>query len=310
MVRLGAVVNARARCARRDPDLAARMRRLVGRDRVELTADADQVRGALERLRARGVDALLLVGGDGTMTGTLTPLLHSWPSDALPTLIPTTGGTINTIARSLGARAKPEEAIRRCLDGATPLNDSPRAVVEVRADGTPAHFGLVFANGFGARLLDEYYRGPRRGAAAAAWTVGRIAGSALLGGALARQLFAPFDADISIDGKLLARRSFTVMAAANVHHVGLGFRPFHSAGADLTRIHFAMTDSGPLALMREIPMLRLGIAAQNSALEHFSTQRVSVRAATPQAWSLDGDTFPAAKEIEIAAGPVLRFLCP
>lgn len=310
MARLGAVVNARAKCARRDPDLVVRLRRLVGGDRVELTTSATEVEGALERLRARGVDALLLVGGDGTITGTLTPLLRGWPGDALPTLILSTGGTINTIARSLGARAEPEEAIRRCLDGATPHGDSLRAVVEVRADGAAAHFGLVFANGVGARLLDQYYRGPRRGAAAAAWTVGRIASSALLGGALARQLFAPFDADISIDGKLLARRSFTVMAAANVHHVGLGFRPFHSAGADLTRIHFTMTDGGPLALLREIPTLRLGIAARNSVLEHFSTQRVSVRAAAPQAWSFDGDTFPAATELEIAAGPALRFLCP
>jgi diacylglycerol kinase family enzyme len=310
VARLGVVVNARARCARRDPELAARLRRLVSGDCVELTVSADQIEGALARLRKRGVDALLLVGGDGTFTGTLTPLLRSWPGDALPTLIPTTGGTVNTIARSLGARAEPEEAIRRCLDGATPQSDSLRAVVEVRADGAPARFGLIFANGAGARLLDEYYRGPIRGVGAAAWTVGRIAGSALLRGALARQLFSAFQAEVSIDGKLLERQLYTVLAAANVRHVGLGFQPFHSAGADPARIHFTMTDGGPLALMRELPALQLGIATQSSVLQHFSMQRVSVRASEPQAWSFDGDTYPPARELEIAAGPVLRFLCP
>jgi hypothetical protein len=95
-----------------------------------------------------------------------------------------------------------------------------------------------------------------------------------------------------------------------VRHIGLGFRPFHFAGADPTRIHFALTDSGPLSLIRELPAMQLGIQVRSSVLQHFPVQRVGVRTGAPHTWSLDGDTFAPASELEISAGPVLRLLCP
>ena len=45
---------------------------------------------------------LVLVGGDGTIGGTLTPLVEKWGSEPLPRIAVVAGGTVNTIAHSLG----------------------------------------------------------------------------------------------------------------------------------------------------------------------------------------------------------------
>ena len=73
MTRPGVLINANARRARRDPGLVDRLRRLVPPERVCATRGADEIVPALSALVEQGVDALVVVGGDGTLPHTLTP---------------------------------------------------------------------------------------------------------------------------------------------------------------------------------------------------------------------------------------------
>jgi diacylglycerol kinase family enzyme len=77
----GAVLNANAGSALRDPGLAGRLRGLLGAERVRQTHGAGDVGPALDVLREAGVERLVLIGGDGTVGGTLTELLRRWPED-------------------------------------------------------------------------------------------------------------------------------------------------------------------------------------------------------------------------------------
>ena len=96
----GVLVNANARSVRRDPGLVARLARLATRERIAVTAQLDEIEPALASLLDRGIDALALVGGDGTLPHTITRLLDGRDPTALPAILPTRGGTVNTIARS------------------------------------------------------------------------------------------------------------------------------------------------------------------------------------------------------------------
>ena len=51
---------------------------------VHVTGSAEELDVALERLRKLAVERLLLVGGDGTVGGTLTPLLRVYAAAGLP----------------------------------------------------------------------------------------------------------------------------------------------------------------------------------------------------------------------------------
>jgi diacylglycerol kinase family enzyme len=303
--RPGVLINANARAVRRDPELVERLRRLASPDRTALTAQLADVEPALASLLDRGIDALALVGGDGTFPHTLTRLLDGRDASALPAILPTRGGTVNTIAHSLGARGKPDASLARLLRGE--LVERPRAPVFVSADGAPPVYGFLFVNGVGVRFLELYYAGAT-GPVGAFSVVARLSGSALVSGPLARQTFAPFEADLEVDGQRVAQRHFTVIAAGGVRHIGLGFAPFHSAGSDPERIHLASTGERAIRLVRDLPALRAG--ARGRALAHYSCRRAELRLTAPLAWSLDAELFPPARELAIGAGPALRILCP
>ncbi len=304
-MRAGVLINANARSVRRDPGLVERLQDLASRERTALTAHVDEIEPALASLLEQDIDALVLVGGDGTLPHTLTHLLHRRDPAALPAIVPTRGGTVNTIASSLGARGAPDHTLAQLLRG--DLCEHRRAVVSVTADSDAPVLGFLFVNGVGVRFLELYYGGAM-GPAGALSVVGRLCTSALLRGPLAHRTFAPFEADLEVDGKRIEQRHFTVIAAAAVRHIGLGFAPFYSAGSDPERIHFATTGASAARLALELPALRAG--SRGGSLAHFPCRQAELRLAAPLAWSIDAELFPPARRLAIRTGPALRFLCP
>ena len=128
-----------------------------------------------------------------------------------------------------------------------------------------------------------------------------------MSGPLARRTFAPFEAELEVDGKRIDQQHFTVIGASGVRHIGLGFAPFNSAGSDPERIHLAITDASAARLVSDLPALRAG---RGRSLTHFPCRRATLRLSSPLVWSLDAEMFPPARALAIGAGPALRILCP
>ena len=101
---------------------------------------------------------------------------------------------------------------------------------------------------------------------------------------------------------------FTILGAASVRDVGLGFRPFRTAGSDPERIHFLFTDAGAARVCLELPAQRLGLHGLGSCLRHFSPRAVELRFAAPEPWSIDADLYPPSSLLRISAGPAVRFV--
>ncbi|MEX2208901.1 MAG: diacylglycerol kinase family protein [Myxococcota bacterium] len=304
----GVIANARARRSGRDARLVERLRRHLPAEYVHFTHDASEVDAALARLHALGIEHLVLVGGDGTVGGTLTPLVARYGESPLPRVSLVAGGTINTIAHSLDAHASAEQTVRRILEDTPPRLDSVRPLIRVEPDTGPARGGLIFANGVGARWLERYYQGDELGVVAAAGLVGRIAASALLRRRLARELFAARAIEISVDAARLDARAFTVAGAASVRDVGLGFRPFLSAGTDPERFHFLYSAATAARLSVELPALRLGFHGPTSCLHHYPARTVELRFEVPEPWSIDADLYPPATRLRLSAWAPIRFI--
>jgi diacylglycerol kinase family enzyme len=304
---LGILINANARSAKRDTHLVDRLRRRLPPGRVHATRHLEDVAPALDALLAEPLDALLLIGGDGTLARTLTALLTTQDAAKLPAIVPTRGGTVNTVATSLGARGTPEQTLAGLLRG-DPFRDERRAVARIVADDGAPVFGFLFANGVGARFLQLYYGDSPMGPAGAMSVLSRIAGSALVGGDLAKRVFAPFAATLSVDDRAPVHEKFTVIMAGSVRHVGLGFPVLHSAGSDPERIHFATTGASPAQIAVQLPALRAG--SPGRSLDHYSARHVVLEFAEPLAWMIDAEVFPPARRLEISAGPALRFRTP
>lgn len=304
----GVIANARARRAGRDARLGERLRRHLPAEFIHFTRDSDDLDDALARLHALGVEHVVLVGGDGTVGGTLTPLIEAWGEGPLPRVSLVAGGTVNTIAHSLRAHASAEQVVQRILEDTPPRLDSVRPLVRAEPESGPARSGLIFANGVAARWLERYYEGDELGPVAAAALVGRIAGSALFRTRLAHDLFAPRPIEIAIDGARLDAHEFTIAGASSVRDIGLGFRPFLSAGTDLERFHFLYSAASAARLSVELPALRMGIHGRRSCLRHHPARSVELRFARPEPWSMDADLYPPTSGLRLSAWAPIRFV--
>ena len=307
-VKPGVVVNGRAGRVARDPALIDRLRQQLPRENFYVTRDPSEVAPALETLHEVGIDTLVIVGGDGSVTGTLTPLLQVWPNESLPRVLLAGGGSVNTIAKSLGVRGRPDRVLARLLAGSKPPREDPRPLLRIRAEGAEPVMGMIFANGGGPRWLEFYYKHSGRGVRGAVYSVAASLGSAVVGGELAREVFEPFEAELELDGQRQKPGRFTAMAAGGVRHIGLGFAPFTSAGGKPGHFHFVTMDFGGWGLLRRIPGLRLGTRGALDALGHASSQRAVVRTEQPVPYTVDAELFPGVKRVSIEAGPELRFM--
>jgi diacylglycerol kinase family enzyme len=292
----------------RNPALVERLRQQLPRENLWVTADLSEVTPALEALAETGIDTLVLVGGDGSVTRTLTPLVRVWPHQSLPRVLLAGGGSINTIAKSLGVRGRPDFVLGRLLDGSAPAKEDMRPLLRIRADGTEPICGMIFANGAAPRWLEFYYAHTPPGVLGAAYGVAATLGSVVVGGELAQQVFGLFEAEVEVDSKPMELQRFLAMAAGGVRHIGLGFGPFITAGQKSDRFHWAATDMGGWRLGVQIPGLRLGLESALASLAHASPKRVVVRTAEAMPYTVDAELFPGVTSLSIEAGPEIRFL--
>jgi len=305
-ITLGVLVNAHAGSVRRDPQLVARLETLLPPGHVIRTSRVEDVALALKQLRELGVSQLGLVGGDGTLSGTLTELVESWPKP-WPAIVVTRGGTVNTIAAALGARGSPTSSLRRLREGARP-RETVREILRVEAERGPTRCGFIFGNGLATRWLQAYYAEPVPGVQAASRVLARAVRSATVGGDFARGLFEPFTARLSIDGQPVRERSFRLIGASTIRDVGLGFRPFLSAGSAPGRFHLLHTEAAPARFVLDLPWFWLGRDAPNPALSHHQVARAELALARPEAWMIDADVQRPAQRLAITTTEPLTFL--
>lgn len=301
------LVNAHAGSVRRDPQLVARLADLLPDGHVIATALLEDVGPALKTLRERGVSLLALVGGDGTLSGSLTELLESWPRP-LPAILVMRGGTVNTIAAALGARGSPASSLRHALSGDARPRETVRELLRVEAEHAAPRAGLIFGNGLATRWLQAYYAEPEPGVQAASRVLARTVRSAAVGGDFARGLFEPFSARLSVDGHAVRERSFRLIGASTIADVGLGFRPFLTAGSAPGRFHLLHTSAAPARFVLDLPWLWLGRDAPGSSLSHHRAARVELAIARPEPWMIDADVQPETQHLVITTTEPLRFL--
>src|SRR5690606_30286641 len=99
------------------------------------------------------IDVLGISGGDGTNGTTITGFLDVYQGNALPQIAFLRGGTMNTVANSVGVRrGRPEGLLDRLCRAyvqraARPLADVERHVMCIRAEGARPSAGGASASG-------------------------------------------------------------------------------------------------------------------------------------------------------------------
>jgi diacylglycerol kinase family enzyme len=145
MAGLGVVLNPKSRRNLKDPRAARRLASALGDHGVVREARSlDDLYKIAEDFKRLDIDLLGTSGGDGTNHVTLTGFIDVYRGSALPQIAFLRGGTMNTVANSVGvARGKPEGLLSRVLRAyaaraVRQLSNVERYVARIGAASSPS----------------------------------------------------------------------------------------------------------------------------------------------------------------------------
>ena len=320
---IGIVLNPKSRKNLRDPQAKVRLARALGdHGVVRECRSIDELHRAAEDFKRLEIDVLGISGGDGTNHVTITGFLNVYAGMALPRLAFLRGGTMNTVANSVGVpREHPEGLLGRLIRSyvarkSLPLEDVERHVMRITAlrEGT-SHYGFLFGTGVVSGFLSEYYRYEAPSPLVAAKTLTRAVGSAIVGGEMIRRMARPFRGSVrieSLDGKgtaTWAPRDYLAVAAGTIDQIGLNFRPFHRFDERPNAFHMVGIYATPMQFVRELPRIwKAQPMGPGRARDEVSARAIVKGEGGEMRYMIDGDLHETTGDIEIAIGPRVKLV--
>jgi len=264
-------------------------------------------------IAARGTDAVVLAGGDGTTMAAISAIALAWPEGApLPPIALAGGGTVGTIARNFGARGAArswaERVVRAACDGTARAERKP--TLRVRDSGGGDRVGFIFGAGLVARFFDVYASSPRQGVAAAAAIAARVFAGSFVGSTLARRILDPAPCALAVDGAQHASRAWSLVLASVVRDVGLHLLATYRAGEELERFHVVASGLSARALGSQMPRVLAGRPLTGEPRVDALARSIAVTFEDDGgAYVLDGDVMHA-RAATVEAGPAISILGP
>jgi diacylglycerol kinase family enzyme len=303
------IVNRHAGSMRRNPALADRMRRLCGRNAaLFVTRDAGELARVAEQLAGSGATTVGVLGGDGTASATLTALWRAYDRRPLPNIAFLRGGTMNTVATSIGiSQHSPYELLRRTLRAAA---HPERARLRVRpAIRIGERLGFLFGTGVWYGYIAESYAGGPPTRMTNATVLGRALASAAVNGSTYARIFEPHQLSVRFAEGAWEPRAYLTIAAGTIADAGFGFRPFHRAFQTDAAFQLLAIKGSALDVLRELPGVWFGRGLGGKTAYDTVTSWAELRAAEGSfGYSVDGDVATAQGTLRLELGPSFSFL--
>jgi diacylglycerol kinase family enzyme len=306
---IGVIINPHASGNRRRPRRLARFTALVGEDgEVVATRDLDDLDGSLRRFHEKGFDIVAVCGGDGSFYHSVSRIIEVWGEGNMPLLLPLRGGTINNLARTLGARRKRAESmlahvVKDYRQGRT-HETTERDLILVNGE----HYGYIIGAGLIVNFLRLYYSGKNPGPVRAFYLLARLGVSNIFKTSLIGSVVKPFHADVFCDGERVPFRSFTMLLASSVAHIGLGVRPFYLSARKSGWYHVLAGPSTPGQLLSRLWRFFRGYPANLDTLYDTMARELVVEFSEPQSFTINGDVLDPVEVLRLEPGPRVSFV--
>lgn len=269
-----------------------------------------ELRDFARRARAAAVAVVAVCGGDGTLGRVTTALAECYGEGELPALAPLGGGTMNTIARSLGLRRpRPAATLAALLAGeARRVAQSTMCIDAGETPAAPMRIGYMLGAGVPARFLRLYEEGAELGAWRAARVLTHLVASALIGGRAARQLFVTVAGTVAVDGEDLGLSRLSIVYASVIDDIGLGFRPTPRARQRLGEFQVLAAEAREMDLARALPRIRSGRGIGGPPWVDVCGSSLDVAFAEPTVYMVDGDVEEPVRRLDVRSGPIVQML--
>lgn len=303
MAGIGIVLNPHSKKHKKDPDRMDRLAFIVGdKGSCKSTHDLADLQRVAEEFKTRDIEVLGIGGGDGTIHVTLTTFIRVYGDKPLPKITFLRGGTLNTLATACGITGSPEKIISNLLYKYH--EDQAFKTKELDCMNINGEYGFIFGLGVIYRFMEAYYGKGKRSPLGAGLTLAHSIGSALINGKFARDMFARMEGEIWVDGKKWPFKNYSAIYAGAVDRLGLKFRVFHYSG-EARKFHAIGFSTPPRNILRHVPNMFAGKPTTSEDLLEQPAEEMIIKLDQPQAYTIDGDMLPPAKEIVVKTGPRL-----
>jgi diacylglycerol kinase family enzyme len=303
------IVNRNAGSMRRDPGLAARLRSAAGgAAEVFVTDDLQALQELCARLASQGVPTVGVVGGDSTASLTLTALWRAYSSRELPHIALLRGGTMNTVASSLGISRQSPSALLMQLLAAMQRPQRPATCARPLML-IAERLGFLFGTGVWYGYLAETYRHGHPTLGVNVKVLTRVFASAAMNGETIRRVTRPTHVEVRFAHHTWESRPYLSIAAGTVPDVGFGFQPFHRAFDADGGFQILAIDGTARDVLRELPRLQRGLGFQSTTARQAITNWAELHAREGRIeYSVDGDIDAVQGPLRLSLGPTFEFL--
>lgn len=275
-----------------------------------------EVRSVLVEFAARGVNLIVVNGGDGTVQSVLTTLYGGYtPFSAPPLLVLLEAGTTSMLAGDVGLRGTQLAALTKIYNWSTVTTQPYHRIVErsvlkiTQNDTIDPVCGMFFGAGVIPQGIDLCHASinpnGKRGELIPGLIIARFLLAALTGN---NTLLSITDMGIRLDEAPTHNDRYLVTMVSSLKRLFLGLHPFW--GTETAPLHFTALKANPPFLLRNLPFLLRGRRTATAIQEngYFSHNANRITFDFNGRFTLDGELFETRTPVTIEAVGPARFL--
>ena len=306
---IGVISNRNARLNKLHPELKDELAYVIGSNgEVSSTGTITDAYKAVETFRKIGIDLIAISGGDGTAHRTLEIVVDVYGSHKMPPILLLPTGTQNMVPRSFGidgsGLANLMLAMLRYRHN-VPMQCIRRNLLRVNN-----HLSFMFGFGVAARFMVKYYESGQTNPKGAAKILTQLVASAMVGSELTKQMMSKVKVRVEQDGEFVCDAPMHTFFASFVERLPLHFEIFPEAGYQEGKFQVVYSGVDPLKIAQQFPQILRGGAVSPEAIHRCLASKLVLDLEHPEAYTLDGELYPATDHFEIESGPELEFVVP
>jgi diacylglycerol kinase family enzyme len=307
--KIGIITNPHSKLNKRNPERQRLLAYIAGdQGRLEITNSLEDLDRAAAEFCKQGVGIVAINGGDGTISRTISALIHAYDKKPLPRLMILKGGTINVLATNLGIIDRPELTLYKLIEAQADGTDLQ--TVKFRTLKIGNMYGFLFGNGVVANYLKEFYKN-KTGASGAVYLIIKLCLYYLFNRSKFSKIVHSQKYEIKSfeDSEYRPIESVAIMAST-VEKMPLGARMFPQAKTYPNKFQAFILNMKSQELVWKLPLIMLkNKEGQFLGKLNFCTSGLEIKSSAPQLYTLDGELLETeGNALRVELGPELSFI--
>lgn len=299
--------NPRARSLRREPGRLDYAKTALGHENVLAPDTLPELNAMVQGLPTDEPLHLIVWGGDGTVH----QVVNAWykahrPDSAQVSWTFLTGGTMNTIAKSLGMTGTPEQQLRD-LATASDLSQLPRTRRGLlKLNGST--YGFLFGVGVIEKFIRLHDQAKDPTPLSAGLLLSRMVASSMWNSESSRTFFRPLRAHVTFEGKMWRGSRWLAIGAGTVDDAGLRFRPFFESLQTPGKFHAFGHGGPPTSLAMDLSRARFARHFRGRESKGGVGTHLRITSSKRIPFMMDGERYRGEEKLDLHYGPTLEFV--